>query len=79
MLEKDHSPEGAQSRKLIHLLNNLLSVIQTQVDVARLDGAPEAAEAALKMIDNGGKKAAQEVARIRQQVDQSASGSASSD
>ncbi len=79
MLEADRSPENAQSRKLIHLLNNLLSVIQTQVEVARLGATPEAAESALSVIASSGKSAVGKVARIRQQVNQSSSGSASSE
>ncbi len=78
MHDADRSPEQPESRKLIHLINNLLSVIQTQADVARLTATKDAYEQALGVIAASGEKALTEVAQIRRQSDQSSSRSASS-
>jgi len=50
---------------LIHLLNNLLAVIQTQVDVARVTAAEGASEDALRVIELASGKASRALAELR--------------
>ncbi len=39
------------NRSLVHQVRNLLAVVQTQTEVARLIGTPEAAKTALDLIE----------------------------
>jgi hypothetical protein len=50
---------------LIHRIHNLLAVIQTQAEVARVLGTPEAARAALALIEEAAQRTGAEVRRFR--------------
>lgn len=65
MLQNDLELPDQRLGELIHLLNNLLAVIQTQVDVARASSAEGAAASALGMIERTTVKVTSELAVIR--------------
>ena len=52
-------------RELIHQINNLLAVIQTQIEVARALQTPEAANAALESIDKAAQSTQRRVQALR--------------
>ncbi|MHC5064181.1 MAG: hypothetical protein ACYTG5_09425 [Planctomycetota bacterium] len=79
MSDADQSLARSETRKLIHLMNNLLSVIQTQADVARLAASEDACQKALEVIAASGERATREMAQIRSQLEKAQSRSASSD
>ncbi len=53
------------TRELIHQVNNLLAVIQTQIEVARALETPEAANSALESIDKAAQSTQKRVEEIR--------------
>jgi len=65
MFQPDQDMSDQRVGELIHLLNNLLAVIQTQVDVARAGAVEGSAENALNMIERCSDKAARQLAEIR--------------
>ena len=52
-------------RELIHCVNNLLAVIQTQVEVARLVRTPEGTTSALESIGKAAQSTQQRMAELR--------------
>ncbi len=65
MTQHDQEKSDQRVGELIHLVNNLLAVIQTQVDVARAGAADGAAENALSVIERSSEKATRELTEIR--------------
>ena len=65
MSQHDQEMPDQRVGELIHLLNNLLAVIQTQVDVARASAAEGGAENALSVIERSSEKASRVLAEIR--------------
>lgn len=57
---------AADARELVHQVNNLLSVIQTQRDVAEAVGTEKAAREALRMIAEAAERLAPEVRAFRE-------------
>ena len=53
------------TRELIHQVNNLLAVIQTQIEVARALQTPEAASSALESIDKAAQSTQKRVEELR--------------
>jgi hypothetical protein len=62
---------GMADRTLIHAVNNLLAVIETQCAVARADPAPDTARRALELIESAAQRAASVVAAERRERDRS--------
>ena len=57
------------TRRLIHQVNNLLSVIQVQASVARSVGSEEAASKALEMIDAAAQRTEAVVQEVRAEAE----------
>ncbi len=58
-------PETRARAQLLHAVNNLLAVVQTQVEVARMLGTDAARTQALALIADAAARTASEVRRLR--------------
>ena len=66
--------EPLRVEDLLHRVNNLLAVIQTQVDVARALGTEAAQRAALESIEAAALRTGRDVRQFRDQLRQAGNG-----
>jgi len=62
-------PEQHVTQQLIHQVNNLLGVIQTQAEVARAVDSTDAMRRALAMIEDAAGRTARRIQELRRELE----------